>query len=135
MHSNPRHPGSIDFEPTDLSEARKVLDLLPDGLAEVTSISQGWADRRRRPTPTDRALTGASIDWLVGLPSSVRPTALCNQYPRIANALAEAWPDKERCDSVLAALRADQRGKRQGFAPAIQLEIERLRAYRGGMRR
>jgi hypothetical protein len=130
MPSNNRHPGSIDFEPTDLSEARKVLDLPPDGLIGAISSPQTWIERRRKLKPTDRALTGASIDWLVQLPSSIRPTLLCNQFPRIANVLAEAWPDKHRCEEILSNLRADQRSRRQGFAPNVQLEIGRLTAYR-----
>lgn len=134
MHSPQRHPGSIDFEPTDLSEARKVLDLLPDGVVDPTTTAEFWVNRRRKPEPTDRALSGSSIDWLVGLPRIVRPTALCEQYPRIANALAHAWPDRQRCDEVLASLRADQRNRRKGFPPAIKLEIERLRAFRSTMR-
>jgi hypothetical protein len=134
MSSPQRHPGSIDFEPTDLSEARKVLEELPEGLAEAASISQGWTDRRRKLTPADRALTGATIDWLVALPSAVRPTALCNQYPRIANTLAEAWADRNRILEIFRLLHSDQRGRRQGFAPNVQLEIARLRAYRSGQK-
>ncbi len=129
-HSSPRHPGSIDFEPTDLSEARKVLDGLPDGLVDATSRPEFWIPRRRRSEPTDRALTGAAIDWMVQLPSIVQPRKTSAQYPRIANALAEAWADKAQCLDLLASLVKDQRGRRLGFPPHIQLEIGRLNAYR-----
>ncbi len=134
MHTPQRHPGSIDFEPTDLSEARKVLDLLPDGVVEATKTADFWVGRRRKPEPTDRALAGSTIDWLVGLPRIVRPTTLCEQFPRLANALAHAWPDRQRCDELIASLRADQRNGRKGFAPTIRLEIERLRAFRTTVR-
>ena len=128
MHSPHRHPGSIDFE------ARKVLDLLPDGVIDATTTAEFWVNRRRKPEPTDRALSGSTIDWLVRLPRIVRPTALSEQYPRIANALAHAWPDRQHCDELLASLCADQRNRRKGFAPAIKLEINRLRAFRSTMR-
>ncbi|MEQ1804128.1 MAG: hypothetical protein ABL900_02020 [Burkholderiaceae bacterium] len=134
MHSPQRHPGSIDFEPTDLSEARKVLDLLPDGVVDPTTTAEFWIGRRRKPEPTDRALSGSAIDWLVKLPRIVRPTALSEQYPRIVNSLAHAWSDRQRCDELLASLRADQRNRRKGFAPAIKLEVERLRAFRTTIR-
>ncbi len=129
-HGSPRHPGSIDFEPTDLNEARKVLDGLPDGLVDPTSRPEFWIPRRRKSEPTDRALTGVAIDWMVQLPSIMQPRKLSTQYPRIANALAEAWADKARCLDLLASLSKDQRGRRQGFPPHVQLEIARLFAYR-----
>jgi hypothetical protein len=129
-HISTRHPGSIDFEPTDLAEARRVLEGLPDGLVDATSRPEYWISRRRRSEPTDRALTGAAIDWMVQLPPIVQPRKLSTQYPRIANSLAEAWADKERCLDLLACLVRDQRGRRLGFPPPVQLEIGRLNAYR-----
>ena len=134
MSSPERHPGSIDFEPTDLSEARKVLDLPPDGLIGAMSSPQTWIERRRKPEPTDRALAGTTIDWLVGLPRIVRPTTLCEQFPRIANALAQTWPDRPRSEDMLESLRTDRRSRRKGFAPGVKLEIERLRAFRSTLR-
>jgi hypothetical protein len=129
-HSSPRHPGSIDFEPTDLNEARKALDALPEGLIDPTSRPEFWIPRRRRAAPTDRALTGTAIDWMVRLPPILQPHKLGAQYPRIANALADCWADKTRCLELLASLAKDQRGRRQGFPPHVQLEIARLLAYR-----
>lgn len=134
MSTPDRPPGSIDFEPIDLDEARRVLDLPPDGLIDATQSAAFWLSRRRKPTPTDRALTGATIDWLVQLPADARPTKLCDQFPRIANALAEAWPDPVRGDGFLAALASGRRGQRKGFAQDLQLEIERLRVYRASGR-
>ena len=125
-----RTPGSFDFETIDLGEARKALDSLPEGLVDLTGNPEFWIDRRRKATPNDRALTGASIDWLIGLPSNIRPTKLCNQFPRIANALAEAWRDPWRCDGLLQSLANDRRGGRVGFPADVLAEIQRLTAYR-----
>jgi hypothetical protein len=134
MHNTQRHPGSIDFEPIDVSEARKALDELPAGLVDPSNKPEFWISRRRKPGATDRALAGATLEWVVRLPKIVQPRKLCERFPRIANALAQAWPDKPQCEEMLANLRTDRRGKRQGFAPDVKLEIDRLSAFRGTQR-
>ena len=93
-------PGSIDFEETDFDSARQALDELPPGLAEVKQLQAGfWEQQRRKPTATDRALTGPTIDWVIGLPPALRPHATCEQFPRVVNAIAEAWADSTRPES------------------------------------
>ena len=89
-----------------------------------------WTLRRRSPVPTDRALTGEAMDWVVHLPADVRPIVLCERFPRIANAIAQTWARREHCESLLAALLTDRRGKRRGFPAEVQVEIERLARYR-----
>lgn len=131
MPTDKRPPGSLDFELTDLSDARKTLDSLPEGLIDSTQKAEYWIDRRRKTTANDRALTGAAIDWLIGLPSNIRPTKLCDQFPRIANALAEAWRDPRRCGGLFESLTSDRRGGREGFPADVRAEIQRLCAYRG----
>jgi hypothetical protein len=50
---------SIDFEITDFDAARQVLDDLPPGVGRAKAMEPGyWEQQRRRPTPTDCALTG-----------------------------------------------------------------------------
>lgn len=124
-------PGTIEFELTDFSEARQALDELPPGVGQVDRLSPGyWEERRRKPLPTDRALTGRAIDWLMALPPQVRPRELCEQFPRIANALAEAWADPRTRDESLQRLLDDGREGRRGFPADVQREIERLRGQR-----
>jgi hypothetical protein len=124
-------PGSLDFELTDLDDARRALELPPEGLIEAQQMAPDyWTLRRRSPVPTDRALTGQAMDWVVHLPAEVRPIVLCERFPRIANAIAQTWARREHCESLLAALLTDRRGKRRGFPAEVQVEIERLARYR-----
>ena len=125
-------PGSIEFELTDLSDARHALDDLPPGVREREQLEPGfWEQRRRKPAPTDRALTGAAIDWLIKLPADVRPRALSEQFPRVANVLAQAWYDGAQGDALLRRLLVDDRGGRRGFPAEVEAELRRLAQLRG----
>ena len=98
-------PGSIDFELTDFEDARHVLDDLPPGVIESKHLQPGfWEEQRRKPVATDRALTGLAMDWVIGLPAALRPHAMCEHFPRVANAIAVAWADTAY--SVLELVRA-----------------------------
>jgi len=120
-------PGSIEFELTDLENARLALEELPAGVDQVPTLAANyWEQRRRKPLPTDRALQGATIDWLLKLPASLQPRELCDRYPRAANAVAAAWSGAERA-AVLDDLLSDRRGRRRGFPPEIRSELEALR--------
>jgi hypothetical protein len=75
-------PGSIEFELTDLENARLALEELPEGVDKVPTLAANyWEQRRRKPLPTDRALQGATIDWMLKLPVSLRPRELCDRFP------------------------------------------------------
>ena len=89
-----------------------------------------WTVRRRAAAPTDRALSSDTMSWMTTLPSDMRPTTLCERFPRIANAVSQAWPNRDHCESLFAALLTVRRGKRRGFRVDVQLEIERLDRYR-----
>ena len=130
MSNRQTPPGSIDYELTDVEEARLVLDLLPDGLVAARQLPDFWTLRRRTPAPMDRTLTGAAMDWVMALPSEVRPVRLCQHFPRLGNALAHAWTNQVQFESLLAALLTDRRGKRRGFSSDVRLELERLGSYR-----
>ena len=131
-------PGSIDFEITDFGEARRALDGLPAGIAEVLHLQPGfWEQQRRRPAPTDRALTGAALDWVMGLQAQLRPHVTCEHFPRVINAIAESWTDVAYCLGVLEHLISDYRGGRRGFPAAVQQELIALhehQAARSGYR-
>ncbi len=119
-----RHLDAIDFESTDFDEARRALDELPPGLERFQRKAPDyWEGRRRSPLPSDRALTGLAMDWVVSLPPTIRPHSTCEQFPRVANAIAEAWDDVALCTSVLDHMLNDYRGGRRGFPAAVQAEL------------
>ncbi len=121
-------PDSLDFEITDFATAREALDALPPGVGRVSERApRYWDSRRRPPSPTDRALSGAAIDWMLALPPSQRPHTLCARFPRVANALAAAWADMAARTALLDSLLADGRGGRAGFPGVVRAELERLR--------
>ena len=121
--------GLIEFEITDVEAARREADKHP-ALAALEKLLPGYWEEQRRPLdPSDRALTGKGIDWLLGLPANARPKALCEQFPRIANHLADIWHKPRDTQLVLMRLLADERGNRKGFSLQIEQEIGRLAAY------
>jgi hypothetical protein len=120
---------ALEFELTDLSDAKHALDELPAGVITAQRLAPGyWLDQRRRPTATDRALTGVAIDWLLGLPEQFRPTATCEQFPRIVNAVAASWAQPVERDVLLDSLLSNRRSHRAGCPLPVRIEIEALRA-------
>jgi hypothetical protein len=121
--------GLIEFEITDIADARAQAER-PAAVVAIEKLLPGyWEEQRRPATPSDRALTGKGIDWLLGLPAHARPKALCEQYPRIANHLAEHWNQLRDIQLMLMRLLADERGQRKGFSLQIEREIGRLAAH------
>ena len=121
--------GLIEFEFTNVDEARKEAEK-PAAIVALEKLLPGYWEEQRRPlSPSDRALTGKGIDWLMALPASARPKALSEQYPRIANHLAEHWSDLACMQLALMRLLADERGGRKGFSLQIEQEIGRLAAH------
>jgi len=85
--------------------------------------------RLRKAKPIDHLLP-MCMKWLRSLPEQVRPTALANQYPRIANLLALDWSKAAVCRRYLDDLLIDhRRGNRQGFPLDVHRELEMLRDY------
>lgn len=121
--------GLIEFEITDVEEARREADK-PAAVVAIEKLLPGYWEEQRRPlSPSDRALTGKGIDWMLGLPANSRPKALCEQFPRIANHLADIWNNPRDTQLALMRLLADERGRRKGFSLQIEQEIGRLAAY------
>jgi hypothetical protein len=125
--------GLIEFEFTDVNDARKEAEK-PAAVVALAKLLPGYWEEQRRPlSPSDRALTGKAIDWLLALPEAKRPKALCEQFPRIANLLAEHWGDRLNTQLELMRLLADERGGRKGFSLQIEQEIGRLAAHVQGL--
>ncbi len=122
---------SLEFELTDFGEARRVLD--SESLAQfegaTVSSPEQWKRLRRANLPTDRALSGQAMDWLMRLPPSLRPEATSSQFPRIANALAVVWHEPAECQAVLGKLLGEGRKGRAGFPPRVRDELIALRDW------
>ena len=119
--------GALEFELTDFTEARLALEEPPEGLQAASALRPGRWDSKRRPKlPTDRALVGRTLDWIVALPEAARPKRLADGYPRIANALAECWDDAARANAYIDDLLTDRRGGRRGLPPEVKEELQPL---------
>lgn len=82
------------------------------------------ANRRREPF--NQPLPG-TLRWVESFPEAIRPNALLERFPRIANALARAWNDREQLRMELDQLLVDRRTGRRGFPPDVYNELLTLR--------
>ena len=121
----------LEFELTDIGEARRILDAESISQFDVASIDrpEHWKRLRRASLPTDRALTGRAIDWLMALPPQLRPQLLSRQFPRIVNALSEVWDEPEQCQAAFDRLLSETRKGRKGFPRGVHDELEALRNW------
>ncbi len=122
----------FDFEFTDFADARDALDnesLVMAAAAARPIDPKEWVARRRPRVATDRALAGATIDWLLRLPEAVRPRQLCERFPRLANQIADAWFERDRCVASLDDLLIDRRGGRRGLPYDLRVEVQTLREF------
>lgn len=85
----------------------------------------------RRAEPLNHALP-ATFRWVESFPDAVRPVALLQRYPRIANLLARTWTDSARLHRHLESLLVDHRRGRQGFPPEVYNELLTLRELAEG---
>ena len=133
----PGELGALEFEFTDITTARKSMDELPAGIEERKHLESGyWEAKRRKQLPSDRALTGAGIEWMLSLPEPVRPQRLCLQYPRVANSLADIWSDRSRTTMTVDRLLKDDRGGvRRGFPDDVKSDLAVLYRYLQGLQR
>jgi hypothetical protein len=126
----------LEFEITDFDDARRVLDdeSISQFHVETVVSAAHWKRLRRASLPTDRALSGQAIDWLLSLPPELLPEKLSTQFPRIANALAQAWHEPGERQAALDKLFDDGRTGRSGFPPEVQHELIALRDWMVALR-
>ncbi|RZI42786.1 hypothetical protein EGT07_12410 [Herbaspirillum sp. HC18] len=119
----------IPFVKVSVEEAKKSLqsDLAKKEVA--LPPPKDWHRARHPGTQKTEELAPASFKWLATLPRDVRPDNLANQYPRIANRIAEIWKKPLQCERYLDDLMMDMRGDRQGFPRAVAAEIAALKVY------
>ncbi|MDB5763974.1 MAG: hypothetical protein JWQ21_2969 [Herminiimonas sp.] len=113
---------------SNYSDKKKLPEQAKPGSSDGVSF-ENFAALRYPPNPKPVALSALAIDWILYLPSAVRPNALGKQYPRIANALAEAWNYPEKFEARLEELTCDNRGDRQGFPDEVAIELANLKKY------
>lgn len=70
-----------------------------------------------------------TIKWARDIPSELRPRAMVIKFPRIANALADAWSRPKLFNMLLCQLMLDDRGGRQGFPFDVLQDLANLRVY------
>ena len=113
---------ALDFEKVSVSELRKELDREK----KAVEISKRATER----APQAKAvLTDEAARWMASLPAHVRPFALAQKFPRIANSIADLWRRVARCEEYLDTLVVDLRGDRTGFPLDVAKELNALRSY------
>ncbi len=120
----------IAFEAVDIRDAmeKPPSPAADDGIdADRLSINFG---RRKdsKPTAVERMLAGSAMDWLMTFSAGLRPKAMCDRYPHVANRLAQGWSDRARSMQSLQALVDDVRWGSPGFPGQVQDELKRLLA-------
>jgi len=113
--------GRVD---TEMLEGVSVEHLDPEMFPSAPARLD-WS-RRRKAAPLNMLLPSTWL-WARGLPPQVRPVALMDAFPRIANLLAANWKDPTGFYRYLGSLLIDRRGGRLGFPSEIKKELLRLR--------
>ena len=92
-------------------------------------MSENQSQGARTSSTSIEVLRPETVTWLGQLPRNVQPNSLVQDFPRIANRIAELWGTPLRCEKYLDELLFDTRdNKRQGFPPQIAFEISYLKA-------
>lgn len=131
MHAFPLPP--LPVERDDLPRPVRVRAQTYGEVVDTHALA--WSDAARIPAPDPAArrraqpadfLLPVARRWLGSLPPAVRPRALAQRFPRLANRLAAAWEDEPGLALVFADLLIDHRGDRRGFPPAVKADLHRL---------
>ncbi len=83
---------------------------------------------RRKAQPIE-VLLPATRRWLDTLPKEIRPHALAEHFPRLANLIFVNWNSPNDCSAFISSLLVDQRGGRRGFPADVLQDIQNLRMY------
>ena len=93
----------------------------------VSDDETTWAGRRKAQ-PVEVLCQRPSAGW-IRLPREVRPRALAEQFPRVANLFAGNWSNPNDCVGFISSLLVDRRGGRRGFPGDVLQDIHNLRVY------
>ena len=105
--------------------------------------SSDWSRVRAPVRHRDMALSERATRWLGRLPTDVRPTELCQRFPRIVNRVAALWKDEGLTDYTLIELLAAERpgwstmasrrrSSNQGLDALYELHLIRADAHPSG---
>jgi hypothetical protein len=94
--------------------------------AETTAARDWTGHRKASPAAVPLKTTTA---WFENLPPEVKPHAIYNRIPRIANAIAALWARPDAIQAFLDSLLVDRRGGRKGFDEDIMNDLQKLQAY------
>lgn len=86
-----------------------------------------WTARRKQVPLND--LLNPTLRWAASLPQTIRPLALMNQFPRLANIVAASWKEPLSFRACLDDLLTDRRGGRKGLPSEVRDELDNLRRY------
>jgi hypothetical protein len=107
---------------------------IPDGRPNPPAPDAGRIWRQVR-SPYDDQLLIATVGWMRKLPRAIRPLETARRFPRILNRFAHNWDAPRMLDAFFEELLHDKRGTREGFPPAIYVEILHLRDYHYWLKR
>ena len=129
----PREKKLPDFPEIDLSVLNAVRggeepEHVAKSVQEERPDEPDWTSQRKA-APFNKLL-GSTVRWADALPPEVRPRALMDKYPRLANMAAASWEIEKAFRDCLDLLLVDRRGGRKGFPPEVIAEFEGLRNYR-----
>lgn len=79
--------------------------------------------------PPEARLAEHARHWLEKLPENVRPNAVVEQFPRIANQLSSLWKHPDELLEYIDELLVDRRGKRAGFPMEVAMELASIKDY------
>lgn len=125
----PDPDGLIEFDPVEPAALiqQAAQEAPPDDGLEQDALSPVFGQQKGSKTAAgDHLLAGTTIDWFVALPAAVRPKALCERYPHVANRLARGWDDLAHSARQLRTLARDVRWGTAGFPGLVQNELQRL---------
>jgi len=108
--------------------ARRGQDSTSAATQDKPTVAEIDSTFVRKAAPNNQPFT-ATFKWIASLPREVRPLALLQQFPRIANMLAQSWHDPAAFREYMFDLLIDRRGSREGFPQDVRSELLRLRAY------
>ena len=121
-----------DFKRSPRSDVHHVAEHVTRPLNEGETISpppppRDWTPARKAH-PADTRFP-ATVRWIDALPDEIRPHALSGAFPRIANMIAQLWPNAAGFSDYMNELLVDRRGGRKGFPLEVLADLNRLRAY------
>ena len=108
--------------------ARRGENSTSAGTEAKPTVADNEATFLRKAAPNNQPFP-ATFKWIASLPREIRPLALLQQFPRIANTLAQSSHDPSAFREYMFDLLIDRRGSRQGFPQDVRSELLRLRAY------